>query len=264
MLIESQPDLQFVGAAYDGEAAIALAREARPDVMLMDIRMPLLDGIEATARILNGSNDVDSDGVAHSSEDFAISPNARPKVIMLTTFQRDEAVVRAIHAGADGFIMKDTTPEFVLASIRTVYAGHSVIAPSVRPTLSGRSHPYTGGSQPPNQSRRFPHARGRSSCSRRAASATRTSPRLPTSARRRSRATSAASCRNSRSTHACRLSRTLTGTGFCADSFLPEARRIQCMGRRRAGERYPQAGPGTGCLAALTLIYRRQRPVNLS
>ncbi|MEO7025296.1 MAG: response regulator transcription factor [Leifsonia sp.] len=113
MLIESQTDLQFVGAAYDGEAAVALAREARPDVMLMDIRMPLLDGIEATARILDRTDNVD----------------ARPKVIMLTTFQRDEAVVRAIHAGADGFIMKDTTPEFVLASIRTVYAGHSVIAP---------------------------------------------------------------------------------------------------------------------------------------
>lgn len=118
MLIESQADLQFVGAAYDGEAAITLARDARPDVMLMDIRMPLLGGIEATARILgSGGPDTEVDAV-------------RPKVIMLTTFQRDEAVVRAIHAGADGFIMKDTTPEFVLASIRTVYAGHSVIAPT--------------------------------------------------------------------------------------------------------------------------------------
>jgi len=130
MLIESQPDLQFVGAAYDGEAAITLASEARPDVMLMDIRMPLLDGIEATARILNGSNSPDSEGGARSSDDFATNPNVQTKVIMLTTFQRDAAVVRAIHAGADGFIMKDTTPEFVLASIRTVYGGHSVIAPS--------------------------------------------------------------------------------------------------------------------------------------
>lgn len=125
MLIESQPDLQFVGAAYDGEAAIALAREARPDVMLMDIRMPLLDGIAATARIVAGTDSDESE-----SSDGAVITDARPKVIMLTTFQRDEAVVRAIHAGAEGFIMKDTTPEFVLASIRTVYAGHSVIAPS--------------------------------------------------------------------------------------------------------------------------------------
>ena len=136
MLIESQPDLKFVGAAYDGEAAIALAREARPDVMLMDIRMPLLDGIEATARILDATDKPDkpdapdTDTGECSSDDCATILDAQPKVIMLTTFQRDEAVVRAIHAGADGFIMKDTTPEFVLASIRTVYAGHSVIAPS--------------------------------------------------------------------------------------------------------------------------------------
>lgn len=125
MLIESQPDLQFVGAAYDGEAAVALAREARPDVILMDIRMPLLDGIEATARILDGNSSDD-----RKSGPAAGVPGVKPKVIMLTTFQRDEAVVRAIHAGAEGFIMKDTTPEFVLASIRTVHAGHSVIAPS--------------------------------------------------------------------------------------------------------------------------------------
>ncbi|HEY5223368.1 MAG TPA: response regulator transcription factor [Microbacteriaceae bacterium] len=125
MLIESQSDLTFVGAAYDGEAAIALARDARPDVMLMDIRMPLLDGIEATARILGGRGGGDGGRGNNGGED-----DAPPKIIMLTTFQRDEAVVRAIHAGADGFIMKDTTPEFVLASIRTVYAGHSVIAPS--------------------------------------------------------------------------------------------------------------------------------------
>ena len=133
MLIESQPDLKFVGAAYDGEAAIVLARQARPDVMLMDIRMPLLDGIEATARILNATDAPDapdSDKSEPSADACATLLAAQPKVIMLTTFQRDEAVVRAIQAGADGFIMKDTTPEFVLASIRTVYAGHSVIAPS--------------------------------------------------------------------------------------------------------------------------------------
>ena len=133
MLIESQPDLKFVGAAYDGEAAIVLARQARPDVMLMDIRMPLLDGIEATARILNATDAPDapdSDKSEPSADARATLLGAQPKVIMLTTFQRDEAVVRAIQAGADGFIMKDTTPEFVLASIRTVYAGHSVIAPS--------------------------------------------------------------------------------------------------------------------------------------
>ena len=123
MLIESQPDLEFVGAAYDGETAVTLARNTLPDVILMDIRMPLIDGIEATARILGPDN-------PSAATDTGSTPGAPPKIIMLTTFQRDEAVVRAIQAGAEGFIMKDTTPEFVLASIRTVHAGHSVIAPS--------------------------------------------------------------------------------------------------------------------------------------
>lgn len=122
MLIESQDDLEFAGAAYDGAAAVALAADAHPDVMLMDIRMPVMDGIEATKRILDAADIPDEIAPEESA--------GPPKIIMLTTFQRDEAVVRAIHAGAEGFVMKDTTPEFVLASIRTVHAGHSVIAPS--------------------------------------------------------------------------------------------------------------------------------------
>lgn len=123
MLIESQSDLLFVGSALDGAAAIELAATAQPDVMLMDIRMPVLDGIAATARIVDGEE--------------SPSSQSRPRIIMLTTFQRDEAVVHAIRAGADGFLMKDTTPEFMLASIRAVHAGHSVIAPSETAQLLG-------------------------------------------------------------------------------------------------------------------------------
>jgi DNA-binding NarL/FixJ family response regulator len=112
MLIESQPDLEFVGAAYDGDAIVELAADVRPDVILMDIRMPKADGISATERILTAG---------HATP---------PRIIVLTTHQRDTAVLGAINAGAAGFLMKDATPEFLLASIRTVHSGKSVIAPS--------------------------------------------------------------------------------------------------------------------------------------
>ncbi len=111
MLIESQPDLEFVGSADDGIAALELARALRPDVILMDVRMPRLDGIAATQRIRSEL------------------PGGGPKIVVLTTFERDHAVAAALRAGADGYIMKDTTPEFVLAAIRTVHAGHAVVAP---------------------------------------------------------------------------------------------------------------------------------------
>ena len=111
MMIESQQDLAFAGAAPDGLRAVELARSESPDVMLMDIRMPVMDGIAAT-RAIRGES---------SSE--------RPRIVVLTTFDRDEAVASALRAGADGFLLKDATPDFILAAIRTVHEGHSVIAP---------------------------------------------------------------------------------------------------------------------------------------
>ena len=117
MLIESQGDLEFAGAAEDGRAAVQLARSARPDVLLMDIRMPRLDGIAATATIRGDLGD------------------SGPRIIVLTTFERDQAVAAALRAGADGFILKDTTPQFLLSALRTVHEGHAVIAPKATTDL---------------------------------------------------------------------------------------------------------------------------------
>jgi len=115
MLVASQPDLEVVGEAGDGREAVELATSARPDVILMDIRMPVMDGIEATERIVAAS---DARG------------GAGPRIIVLTTFDLDEAATRAIRGGASGFLLKDADPEFLLAAIRTVHSGTAVLAPS--------------------------------------------------------------------------------------------------------------------------------------
>ena len=111
MLVSSQPDLEFVGEAGDGAAGVAMAAETTPDVILMDIRMPVMDGIEATRLIV------------------ASGPRP-PRIVVLTTFDLDEAAARAIRGGASGFILKDADPELLLAAIRAVHSGSSVIAAS--------------------------------------------------------------------------------------------------------------------------------------
>jgi DNA-binding NarL/FixJ family response regulator len=113
MILRSQADIEYAGDAVNGEAAVTLVQETEPDVVLMDIRMPVMDGITATRKIMDAST------------------KRSPKVIVLTTIQHDEAVVRAIQAGAAGFLTKDTTPDFLLAAIRTVHSGHSVMAPAL-------------------------------------------------------------------------------------------------------------------------------------
>jgi DNA-binding NarL/FixJ family response regulator len=114
MILGSEPDLEVVGEAEDGARAIDAAGRLAPDVILMDIRMPSLDGLEATRRILAGR-----------------APDAPPRVIILTTFDLDEYVYEALRAGASGFLLKDAPPDQLIAAIRIVAAGDALIAPSI-------------------------------------------------------------------------------------------------------------------------------------
>jgi DNA-binding NarL/FixJ family response regulator len=113
VLVETAPGLTAVGEAANGVEAVTLARRARPDVVLMDVRMPELDGIEATRRICG---DPDTAGV---------------KVLILTTFDLDDYVYAALRAGASGFLLKDTPPADLLTAIEVVAAGEALLAPSV-------------------------------------------------------------------------------------------------------------------------------------
>ena len=113
VLVDSAPDLQVVGEASDGVQAVELALAERPDVVLMDIRMPSMDGLEATRRIL------------------AADTTHLIRVLILTTFDLDEYVYAALKAGASGFLLKDTPPAALLAGIRTVAAGDALLSPSI-------------------------------------------------------------------------------------------------------------------------------------
>lgn len=113
VLVNSAPDLEVVGEARTGEEAVQVIRRTRPDVALMDIRMPLLNGIEATRHLLTGADPV---GV---------------RVLMLTTFDLDEYAFEALRAGASGFLLKDTLPTELLAAIHVVAAGDALLSPGV-------------------------------------------------------------------------------------------------------------------------------------
>jgi len=127
MVIGSQPDMAVVGQARDGAEAVALAETLHPDVVLMDVRMPGMDGIEATRQISALQHRFAADGTQ--------SEVTHTKVIILTTFDLDEYVMAAINAGASGFLLKDTEPETLLNSIRTVFQGNAIIAPSATKRL---------------------------------------------------------------------------------------------------------------------------------
>lgn len=136
MVIGSQADMEIVGQAGDGDQAVALAQELHPDVVLMDVRMPGMDGIEATRRItaMESTTSHPSDTPGGHTENIDDAGHVT-RVIILTTFDLDEYVMSAINAGASGFLLKDTEPETLLASIRTVYQGNAIIAPSATKRL---------------------------------------------------------------------------------------------------------------------------------
>jgi len=126
MLIDSCDDMTVVAEAADGEEATELTRAHRPDLVLMDIRMPVLDGLAATQRIC------------------ATPELARTRVLILTTFETDEYVARALEAGASGFLGKDVTSEALLAGIRTVVGGEALLSPAATRALIGRYLSGTG------------------------------------------------------------------------------------------------------------------------
>jgi DNA-binding NarL/FixJ family response regulator len=131
-VLRSDPTIEVVGEAANGRAAVAAARAERPDVVLMDVRMPDLDGIAATREVV------------------AVSPEAR--VVILTTFEQDDYIFGALSAGASGFLLKRTSPEELLAAIHTVAAGDSLLSPSVTRIVVDRMarqpEPRAGSSDP--------------------------------------------------------------------------------------------------------------------
>jgi DNA-binding NarL/FixJ family response regulator len=131
MLLDSCADTQVVGEARNGVDAVRRAAELNPDVVLMDVRMPGMDGIEATRRI--------------------VEAGARSHILMLTTFDLDEYVHAALRAGASGFLLKDVHPEELLAGIRAVAAGDAVIAPALTRRLLDEFAQHLGGASGPER-----------------------------------------------------------------------------------------------------------------
>ncbi|MCX5237866.1 response regulator transcription factor [Streptomyces prunicolor] len=126
-LLATQADFTVVGTARDGAEAVRVCREESPDVVLMDVRMPIMDGIEATARLQNGPG--------------------TPRVLVLTTFDLDEHVYDALTAGASGFLLKDVTAERLFDAVRVVAAGEALLAPGITRRLIAefaRQRPRTG------------------------------------------------------------------------------------------------------------------------
>lgn len=123
-LLESEPGIEVIGEAVDGAEAVALAAELRPDLVLMDLRMPVLDGAAATERILAAAG--------------GGGPGGGTRVLVLTTYETDDHILAAIEAGASGYLLKAAPQEEILAGIRSVAAGETVLAPSIAAKLVRR------------------------------------------------------------------------------------------------------------------------------
>jgi DNA-binding NarL/FixJ family response regulator len=122
LILASQLDIEVVGEAADGEEALRVAKQQRPDLVLMDIRMPRMDGIQATTRLT--------------------AEQPAPRVLVVTTFDADQYVYEALRAGASGFILKDSSPEQLVAAVRLVAAGDALLAPaSTRRLIEARARP---------------------------------------------------------------------------------------------------------------------------
>jgi len=122
LILETQNDIEVIGEAVDGVQAVELAGRLRPDVVLMDVRMPRLDGIQATRRLVGHGN-------------AGQAGQAPIRVLILTTFDLDEYVYRAMKAGASGFLLKDASREQLAEAVRTVSAGHTLLAPAITQRL---------------------------------------------------------------------------------------------------------------------------------
>jgi DNA-binding NarL/FixJ family response regulator len=127
VILDSEPDIEVVGEAGDGREAIEVAKQLNPDVVLMDIRMPVLDGLAATRKIVTG-------------------PDSKPRVLILTTFDLDEYVYEALRSGASGFMLKDNPADQLITAIRVVAEGEALLAPQITRRLISqfaRSRPST-------------------------------------------------------------------------------------------------------------------------
>ena len=125
LILGAAPDFEVVGQACDGAEALEVVERLRPDVVLMDIRMPVMDGVAATAAL--------------------VAREAAPKIIVLTTFDSDDLVVRALRAGAAGFLLKDTPPSKMIEAIRAVVAGETALSPSVVASVVAMAVQTAGG-----------------------------------------------------------------------------------------------------------------------